>query len=155
MAARWGVKTIGPTVPSAYLDNRIPDDTSYGFHLYTPMTAETKAWLDKMPAHSVIYVSFGSLAAPSAEQMSEVAKVLYDSGKAFLWVVRSSENSKIPEGFANKTKERGLIVTWSPQLMVLGHPAIGCFVKHCGWNSTMEGLSAGTPMVAMSQIPMV
>ncbi|GJM84397.1 hypothetical protein PR202_ga00061 [Eleusine coracana subsp. coracana] len=151
MASRWGAKTVGPTVPSAYLDNRITDDKSYGFHLHTPMTVETMAWLDQRPARSVVYVSFGSLVMLSADQMAEVAEGLYDSGKAFLWVVRASETSKVPQGFADKACGRVLIVTWCPQLDVLAHPAIGCFVTHCGWNSTMEGLTAGVPIVAMPQ----
>ncbi|CAL5063349.1 unnamed protein product [Urochloa decumbens] len=151
MESTWRAKTVGPTVPSAYLDNRLPDDTSYGFHIYTPLTAVTKAWLDARPARSVVYASFGSLAKPDTMQMSEMAEGLYDSGMAFLWVVRASEMLKVPENFADKSKERGLIVTWSPQLEVLAHPAVGCFVTHCGWNSTMEGMGAGVPMVAMPQ----
>ncbi|KAF8780798.1 hypothetical protein HU200_000741 [Digitaria exilis] len=121
MASTWRAKTVGPTVPSAYLDNRLPDDTSYGFHLYTPLTAVTRAWLDAKPACSVVYVSFGSLAKPCLVQMAEMAEGLYNSGKDFLW------------------------------LEVLAHPAIGCFMTHCGWNSTMEGMGAGVPMVAMPQ----
>nr|CAB3457615.1 unnamed protein product [Digitaria exilis] len=97
MASTWRAKTVGPTVPSAYLDNRLPDDTSYGFHLYTPLTAVTRAWLDAKPACSVVYVSFGSLAKPCLVQMAEMAEGLYNSGKDFLWVVRASEISKIPE----------------------------------------------------------
>ncbi|KAG2644642.1 UDP-glucosyltransferase UGT13248-like [Panicum virgatum] len=151
MASTWRAKTVGPTVPSAYLDNRLPDDTSYGFHLYTPQTAATKAWLDGWPPRSVVYASFGSLSAPTAVQMAEVAEGLYNCGKPFLWVVRASEAAKIPEDFAGRAKARGLIVTWSPQLEVLAHPAVGCFVTHCGWNSTTEALSAGVPMVAMPQ----
>uniref|UniRef100_A0A0E0ETW6 Glycosyltransferase n=1 Tax=Oryza meridionalis TaxID=40149 RepID=A0A0E0ETW6_9ORYZ len=149
MASAWRAKTVGLTVPSAYLDNRLPDDTSYGFHLFSPAT-ETKAWLDSRPPCTVAYVSFGSVATPSPAQMAEVAEGLYNTGKPFLWVVRASETSKIPEGFAAK-QERGLIVTWCPQLEVLAHPAVGCFVTHCGWNSTTEGLSAGVPMVAVPQ----
>lgn len=151
MASRWGAKTVGPTLPSAYLDNRLPDDVSYGFHLYSPLAEESKAWLDTRPAHSVVYVSFGSLATPSAGQMAEVAEGLYNSGKDFLWVVRASEISKIPKDFRDKVKGRGLLITWSPQLEVLAHPAVGCFVTHCGWNSTMEALGIGVPMVAMPQ----
>ncbi|KAL6845969.1 hypothetical protein ACP4OV_023417 [Aristida adscensionis] len=151
MASRWGAKTVGPTVPSAYLDNRLPDDVAYGFHLYAPMAEESKAWLDERPPNSVVYVSFGSLAAPSVVQMAEVAEGLHNSDKAFLWVVRASETSKVPEGFAGKVEGKGLIVTWSPQLEVLAHPAVGCFVTHCGWNSTMEALGIGVPMVAMPQ----
>nr|CAB3453965.1 unnamed protein product [Digitaria exilis] len=116
MVSTWRAKTVGPTVPSAYLDNRLPDDTSYGFHLYTPLTATTKAWLDARPPRSVVYTSLGSLSAPTAMQMAELAEGLYNCGKAFLLVVRASETTKIPENFAEKAKERGLIVTWSPQL---------------------------------------
>ncbi|CAN6198561.1 unnamed protein product [Urochloa humidicola] len=151
MASAWGAKTVGPTVPSAYLDNAMPDDTSYGFHLYTPLTAETKAWLDGRPPRSVVYAAFGSMSEPTAAQMAEVAEGLHNCGKPFLWVVRASEMAKIPEDFAKKVKERGLIVTWSPQLEVLVHPAVGCFVTHCGWNSTTEALCSGVPMVAMPQ----
>ncbi|KAG0544491.1 hypothetical protein BDA96_02G279500 [Sorghum bicolor] len=94
--------------------------------------------------------SFGSIAKPDAAQTAEG---LYNTGKAFLWVVRASESSKLPENFTDMAKERGLVVTWSPQLEVVAHPAVGCFVTHCGWNSTttMEGLGAGVPMVAMAQ----
>ncbi|RCV12529.1 hypothetical protein SETIT_2G276400v2 [Setaria italica] len=151
MVSAWRAKTVGPTVPSAYLDNRLPDDTSYGFHLYTPLTATTRAWLDARPVRSVVYVSFGSLAKPDRVQMAEMAEGLYNSGKAFLWVVRASEISKVPENLADKAKERGLIVTWNPQLEVSAHPAVGCFVTHCGWNSAMEGMGAGVPMLAMPQ----
>ncbi|XP_020178723.1 UDP-glucosyltransferase UGT13248 [Aegilops tauschii subsp. strangulata] len=149
MASMWGAKTVGPTVPSAYLDNRLPDDASYGFHLHTPTTAATKAWLDARPARSVAYVSFGSIAALGPEQMAEVAEGLFNSGAPFLWVVRALETSKIPDGFADKVGENGLIVPWTAQLEVLAHGAVGCFVTHCGWNSTTEALSAGVPMVAV------
>nr|AZQ26920.1 UGT74H11 [Avena strigosa] len=149
MASTWGAKTVGPTVPSAYLDNRLPDDVSYGFHLHTPTTATTKSWLDAQPARSVAYVSFGSIAELGPAEMAEVAEGLYSSGKAFLWVVRALETSKIPEGFADRAGGRGLIVTWTAQLEVLAHGAVGCFVTHCGWNSTTEALGAGVPMVAM------
>jgi UDP:flavonoid glycosyltransferase YjiC (YdhE family) len=151
MASMWGAKTVGPTVPSAYLDNRLPDDVSYGYHLHTPTTATTKAWLDAQAPRSVAYVSFGSIAAPGPAQMAEVAEGLYNSGKAFLWVVRALEASKIPAGFADRAGRRGLIVTWTAQLEVLAHDAVGCFVTHCGWNSTTEALGAGVPMVALPQ----
>ncbi|EEC84892.1 hypothetical protein OsI_32061 [Oryza sativa Indica Group] len=154
MAATWGAKTVGPTVPSAYLDGRLPGDASYGFDLHTPMAAESKAWLDERAASSVVYVSFGSLATPSAAQMAELAHGLRDSGRFFLWVVRSSETGKLPDGFAGETAAKnttGLIVPWCPQLEVLAHGAVGCFVTHCGWNSTVEAVSAGVPMVAVAQ----
>ncbi|KAI4982491.1 hypothetical protein ZWY2020_022983 [Hordeum vulgare] len=153
LSSRWGAKAVGPSIPSAYLDSRMADDTSYGFHLHTPMAAKSKAWLDERPARSVVYVSFGSLATPDSAQVAEVAEGLYSGGQPFLWVVRASEAWKLPEGFVvvDKAKGRGLLVTWSPQLEVLAHPAVGCFVTHCGWNSTIEALSIGVPMVAVPQ----
>ncbi|EER99196.1 UDP-glycosyltransferase 74E2 [Sorghum bicolor] len=151
LAATWRARMVGPTVPSAFLDNRLPDDVSYGIHLHVPMAAESKAWLDAQQARSVLYVSFGSMASLGADQMGEIAEGLYGSGKPFLWVVRATETGKLPEGFADKAREasRGLLVSWCPQLEVLAHPAVGCFFTHCGWNSTVEALSAGVPMVAM------
>jgi pathogen-inducible salicylic acid glucosyltransferase len=151
MASRWGAMTVGPTLPSAFLDKSNPDDASYDFNIHAPMTAECRAWLDERPARSVVFVSFGSLATPSLDQVAEVAEGLYNSGKAFLWVVRAPETWKIPKTFAEKAKGRGLMVTWCAQLEVLAHDAVGCFVTHCGWNSVLEGLGIGVPMVAIPQ----
>src|ERR1035438_5121281 len=147
MASVWRAKTIGPTVPSSYLDNLIPSDTSYGFHLFKPDTAPCMTWLDTKPANSVVYISIGSLSSLDKVQMAELAYGLLNSNVPFLWVVRSSETNKLPEGFKDEAKERGLIITWSPQLDVLAHRAVGCFLTHCGWNSTVEAISLGVPVV--------
>jgi pathogen-inducible salicylic acid glucosyltransferase len=136
-------------MPSVYLDNRLPNDASSGIHLHIPKTSETKAWLDAHPSLSVVYVSFGSIASLSSKQMAEIAEGLYNSDKPFLWVVRSKETSKLPATFADKAKGRSLIVPWCSQLEVLAHPSIGCFVTHCGWNSTLEAIGSGVPIVAM------
>ncbi|CAL9125988.1 unnamed protein product [Musa textilis] len=149
--AACGAKTVGPTVPSKYLDDRLPFDSHYGLNLFTPAAAPCMRWLDSKPPASVVYVSFGSMAVLGPEQTAELAFGISDSGKDFLWVVRSSETGKLPRGFAEGFAERGLVVSWSPQTEVLAHPAVGCFLTHCGWNSTAEGLSLGVPMVAMPQ----
>ncbi|XP_074583741.1 UDP-glycosyltransferase 74F2-like [Curcuma longa] len=147
-----GAKAIGPTIPSGYLDNRHPFDSQYGFHLFALEEAPCMDWLDARPPASTIYVSFGSMVAFGPQQMSELAYGLADTGKHFLWVVRTPELDKLPRGFAEEyCPGRGLIVTWSPQLEVLAHKAVGCFFTHCGWNSTVEGLCLGVPMVAMPQ----
>ncbi|XP_059446666.1 UDP glycosyltransferase 9-like [Corylus avellana] len=100
---------------------------------------------------SVVYVSFGSVAAPREEQMEELAWGLKNSNCYFLWVVTESEEKKLPGNFLEETAEKGLVVTWCPQLDVLAHKASGCFMTRCGWNSTLEALSLGVPMVAMPQ----
>ncbi|KAE8714456.1 putative Trichome birefringence-like 43 [Hibiscus syriacus] len=142
------IKTIGPTVPSKYLENRVDDDDDYGVHLFKPEIDICANWLNSKKTGSVVYVSFESLAAPGEDQMEELAMGLKRSGRNFLWVVRESEQKKIPANFIEETSEKGLVVSWSPQLEVLGHKAVGCFMSHCGWNSMMEALSLGVPMVA-------
>ena len=80
--------------------------------------------------------------------MEELACCLKESLGYFLWVVRASEETKLPKGFEKKTK-KGLVVTWCSQLKVLAHEAIGCFVTHCGWNSILETLCLGVPKIAI------
>ncbi|KAE8023405.1 hypothetical protein FH972_009100 [Carpinus fangiana] len=147
----WPAKLIGPMVPSAYLDSRIEDDKGYGASLWNPLGVECIKWLETKPRKSVAYVSFGSMVSLTAEQMGEIAGGLKDSGLPFIWVVKESERGTLPDGFVESTKEKGLIVGWCNQLELLAHPAICCFVSHCGWNSTLEGLSLGVPMVGVPQ----
>lgn len=136
-------------VPAAYLDGRIEDDKGYGASLWEPLSDDYIKWLETKPPKSVVYVSFGSMVSLTLEQMEEIAWGLKESGLHFLWVVKESEQDKLPDGFVDSTKENGLIVTWCNQLEMLENQAIGCFVTHCGWNSTLEGLSLGVPMVGV------
>ncbi|XP_065864440.1 UDP-glycosyltransferase 74E2-like [Euphorbia lathyris] len=87
----------------------------------------------------------------SENQMEEIASGLKSSNHYFLWIVRESEFKTLPSNFVEETSEKGLVVSWCHQLEVLSHKSIGCFVTHCGWNSTMESLSLGVPMVGMPQ----
>nr|GMD20221.1 UDP-glycosyltransferase 74F2-like [Ipomoea batatas] len=140
------LKTIGPTIPSMYVDKRLENDRAYGLSMFQPETDVCLKWLSERADGSVVYVSFGSMAEVKEEQMEELASGLKASNYAYLWVVRASEEAKLPRNFA---AEKGLVVTWCPQLDVLSHDAIGCFVTHCGWNSTLEALSLGVAMVAI------
>lgn len=147
----WPAKLIGPMVPSAYLDGRIEGDKGYGASLWKPLSEQCTSWLKTKPQESVIYISFGSMVSLTSKQMEEIAWALTCSSSYFLWVVRETERHKLPARFAESTNGKGLIVGWCNQLETLAHPAIGCFVTHCGWNSTLEGLSLGVPMVAVPQ----
>ena len=141
-------RTIGPNIPSMFLDKQYEDDQDYGVAQFK--NEKCMEWLDNKPKGSVVYISFGSLVPIGEEQIKELACGLRDSGSYFLWVVRASEQIKLPKDFEKKS-EKGLVVTWCPQLKVLAHEAVGCFVTHCGWNSTLETLCLGVPIVAMPQ----
>ena len=141
------LRTIGPTLPSAYLDKRLGDDTDYGLNLLNPVTAACIEWLDNKPNQSVVYASYGSFAILKPDQMEELAWALKNINAYFLIVVRESEQDKLPEKFKEETAEKGLVVSWCQQLEVLSHRAVGCFLSHGGWNSALEALSLGVPMV--------
>jgi hypothetical protein len=118
------------------------------------------AWLDAArPPRSVLYVSLGSLACVDRGVFEEMAWGLAGSGVPFLWVVRpgmvtggSGSGGKeaslpLPDGFEEEVRGRGKIVTWAPQREVLAHQAIGAFWTHCGWNSILESVCEGVPML--------
>lgn len=115
---------------------------------------ECLRWLDSMKPSSVIYVCFGSLCHLFAPQLVELALGLEASNRPFIWVVRKGDYSEelekwlVEEKFEERVVGRGLIIRgWAPQVLILSHPAIGGFLTHCGWNSTLEGVSAGVPMI--------
>lgn len=103
-------------------------------------------WLDEQPSKSVIYVSFGSIVQVTRDAQLEFWHGLVNSGKRFLWVIRP-DSGGIPTEVSEGTKQRGHIVGWAPQEEVLEHPAVGGFLTHCGWNSTLESVVAGVPMI--------
>ncbi|KZV57724.1 7-deoxyloganetic acid glucosyltransferase-like [Dorcoceras hygrometricum] len=111
------------------------------------------SWLDVQPARSVVYVSIGSLVIVTKEDFLELWHGLVNSGSRFLWVQRQGsvigglKGLETPVELAQWTKERGYIVSWAPQQQVLAHPAVGAFFTHSGWNSTLESIVAGKPMI--------
>ncbi|XWS13100.1 hypothetical protein CRYUN_Cryun36dG0008600 [Craigia yunnanensis] len=133
-----------------FLDKRVENDKDYDFNLFKLDSNSTK-WLSTKPTGSVVYVSFGSMANLSINQMEELAWGLKQTNFYFLWVVRSSEVDKIPDRFVEEMGDKGLISNWIPQTEVLANEAVGCFFTHCGWNSTIEAMCLGVPMVAMPQ----
>ncbi|XP_047069819.1 anthocyanidin 5,3-O-glucosyltransferase-like [Lolium rigidum] len=120
---------------------------------------ECLAWLDAQPEKSVVFLCFGSKGAFCTAQLKEIARGLESSGHPFLWAVRSppEEQSEFPQpdlerllpaGFLERTRGRGMVVkNWVPQAEVVRHEAVGAFVTHCGWNSTLEAIMSGLPMI--------
>ncbi|GAA0171420.1 transferase [Lithospermum erythrorhizon] len=142
------IKSIGPLFKASdssagiRADSLKPDDSCIEF-------------LDSKPQSSVVYVSFGTHVYLKQEQIDEIAHGLLSSELLFLWVMKPPKNGLephvLPEGFLDKVGDKGKIVKWSNQEEVLAHPSIACFVTHCGWNSTMEALANGVPLLLFPQ----
>ncbi|KAM1048868.1 hypothetical protein ACFX2C_028032 [Malus domestica] len=142
------IYTLGPI--HALLNSQV-GDISRELNSHTKTAQKCMTWLDNHPSRSVIYVSFGSLVKLTHEQVIEFWYGLVKSGQPFIWVIRSDITSRqdldVPAELETGTKERGFIVEWAPQEEVLAHIAVGGFLTHSGWNSTLEGIVAGVPMI--------
>ncbi|XP_054777921.1 probable UDP-glucosyl transferase 73B6 [Prosopis cineraria] len=120
-----------------------------------PQEHECFKWLDTKKPSSVVYVCFGSVTNFPESLLREIAIGLEASGQQFIWVVRKpkkdeqqQEEEWVPKGFEKRLEGKGLIIRgWAPQVKILEHEAVGAFVTHCGWNSTLESVCAGVPMV--------
>ncbi|KAJ0612997.1 putative UDP-glucuronosyl/UDP-glucosyltransferase [Helianthus annuus] len=115
-------------------------------------------WLDSKEPGSVVYACFGSSSQITPPQLIELGLALEASKSPFIWVIRAGDKAQEVEkwlsenGFENRIKDRGLIIRdWAPQLLILSHPSVGGFLTHCGWNSVLEGVSAGVPMITWPQ----
>ncbi|CAL5062735.1 unnamed protein product [Urochloa decumbens] len=110
------------------------------------------AWLDGKADKSVVYISLGSLTVISHEQFTEFLRGLIAAAYPVLWVLRpdmlgASQDAALQEALAAVGEDKALVVPWAPQRDVLRHRAVGCFLTHSGWNSTLEAVVEGVPMV--------
>lgn len=135
---------VGPIFPAGFARSAVA----------TSMWAESDCsrWLDAQPPASVLYISFGSYAHVTRQELHEIAAGVLASGARFLWVLRpdvvsSDDPDPLPEGFAAAAAGRGVVVPWCCQVEVLSHAAVGGFLTHCGWNSILESVWAGVPML--------
>lgn len=154
-------KSVGdfPTPPTYYIGPLLASGSS------VRAEHECLSWLDQQPKRSVVFLCFGSRGSLPINQVREMAVGLEKSGKRFLWVVKNPPyddqrkqtadigdvdlDAMLPEGYLSRVKYRGLIVkSWAPQIAVLSHDSVGGFVTHCGWNSVLEAVVAGVPMIA-------
>lgn len=98
-------------------------------------------WLDKQKPSSVLYISFGSWVSPIGEgKVKKLALTLEAMGQPFIWVLGPTWQAGLPFGYIERVSKQGKVVSWAPQLKVLQHKAVMCFLTHCGWNSTMEAI---------------
>ncbi|CAN4120860.1 unnamed protein product [Withania somnifera] len=137
---------IGPSIPLNFLN-----DNSFEADLVEISSKNYMEWLDSMPNESVIYVAFGSYSEISSQLMEEIGQGLLKCGRPFLWVVREGKKGGKPEeklSCKEELEKQGKIICWCSQVKVLKHPSVGCFLTHCGWNSTLESITFGVPIVA-------
>ncbi|AES77507.2 putative 7-deoxyloganetin glucosyltransferase [Medicago truncatula] len=141
--------TIGP-LPSLLNQTSHNHLASLGSNLWKEDT-KCLEWLESKGLESVVYVSFGSITVMTQEQLLEFAWGLANSKKPFLWIIRPDlvigGSFIMSSEFEKEISDRGLIASWCPQEQVLNHPSIGGFLTHCGWNSTVESVLAGVPML--------
>ncbi|XP_050234311.1 UDP-glycosyltransferase 92A1-like [Mercurialis annua] len=161
------VWSIGPLLPHDLLKNGARNSSS-GIVTTSTQRAGKKLgvstekclqFLDLHGTNSVLYISFGSQNSINPSQMMQLAIALEESAKPFIWVIRPpvgfDRNSEfkpewLPERFEERvtaTKQGLLVRNWAPQLEILSHGSTGAFMSHCGWNSVMESLSQGVPII--------
>ncbi|XP_078173552.1 UDP-glycosyltransferase 86A1-like [Carex rostrata] len=136
--------SIGPIFPTGFTRSTVA----------TSLWAESDCinWLNTKETGSVLYISFGSYAHVSKRDLCEIAHGIMNSKVNFIWILRpdvvsSDEPDPLPLGFVEETIRRGIVVQWCCQVEVLSHPAVGGFLTHCGWNSVLESVWCGVPML--------
>ncbi|XP_071702162.1 probable UDP-glucosyl transferase 73B6 [Rutidosis leptorrhynchoides] len=163
---------VGPLLPEKYWKSAgslLHDHEMRSNHKANYSEDEVFQWLESKPIGSVIYISFGSEVGPTLDEYKELAGSLEGSNQNFIWVIQpgsgttgiprsflgpvntdseEEEEGYYPEGLDVKVGNRGLIITgWAPQLLILSHPSTGGFLSHCGWNSTVEAIGLGVPIL--------
>lgn len=148
---------VYPVGPVLNLDG----DIGRGRSRLNDQSSEIVKWLDDQPDASVVFLCFGSMGSLAQSQVKEIARALEQSGLRFLWSLRQPPPPKgkfmpptdyedlkevLSEEFLERTAGVGKVIGWAPQVTILSHPAVGGFVSHCGWNSTLESLWYGVPI---------
>ncbi|GAA0153168.1 transferase [Lithospermum erythrorhizon] len=166
------VKGVGPMLPEQYWNSAgsvVRDHEVRSNRKADATEDEVMEWLNSKPKQSVIYISFGSEVSPTSEEFAELADALEEANRAFIWVVppgsgtsgpprgmlslmgrkETQDEGYFPHCLDEKVGNRGMIIKgWAPQLLILSHPSLGAFLSHCGWNSTVEAIGRGVPILA-------
>ncbi|GAU99550.1 hypothetical protein RvY_10536 [Ramazzottius varieornatus] len=137
---------IGPVLP----------EPKQGSNANAVVEQKVTKWLDTKDPGSVVYISFGSATMPNKDQVAAIAEAIKQLDQPVIWSLKAKSQQYLPEELKRATNmdnpnSKVLILTWAPQKKILSHESVGVFVSHCGWNSTMEGLSGGKPIVGWPQ----
>ncbi|XP_059446938.1 7-deoxyloganetin glucosyltransferase-like [Corylus avellana] len=144
------IYTVGPLL---LLADQIKDERlkSIGSNLWKEPPGSVE-WLNSKEPNSIVYVNFGSITVMTPQQLIEFAWGLANSEKPFLWIIRPDlvvgDSAILPPEFLTETKDRGMLASWCPQEEILKHPSIGGFLTHSGWNSTLDTVCGGVPVIS-------
>ncbi|KAH7520248.1 UDP-glycosyltransferase 84B2 [Ziziphus jujuba] len=157
MSTLFPIHPIGPLV-SPFLLGKEEEETADSLKIDLFKVEDSCIdWLDKQQPSSVIYIAFGSLIVLTQDHIDNIANALKNINRPFLWVMKPPEKGskskigELPYGFVDETKEKGVVVEWCAQEKVLMHKSLACFMTHVGWNSTLETVVCGVPVVAYPQ----
>lgn len=153
-ASKFNYRNIYTIGPLPLLGRHVPESpvNSLNSSLWKP-DSKCLEWLDKKEKDSVLYINYGSITTMTEQHLIEFAWGIANSKHPFLWIVRpdivtgDSDSASLPREFLEETKEIGMLATWCAQDQVLAHPAVGAFLTHCGWNSMMETVCEGVPVI--------
>lgn len=151
MASLYPIHPIGPLVSPFLLGKEETDGLNIDMWNVEDSCLH---WLDNKPPSSVIYVAFGSITVLTQSHIDHIATALKNIDRPFLWVLKPPNKGsdetigQLPSEFLEETKEKGLVVAWCPQEKVLMHQSVACFMTHVGWNSTLETVVTGVPVIA-------
>jgi hypothetical protein len=143
--------TIGPL--QTLLEYEVSHDTSLNSIKSNLWIEEPNIlnWLDSKQPNTVVYVNFGSVTVMSPQQLIEFAWGLVNTKLSFLWIIRPDlvigESAILPPEIITETENRGLLARWCDQEKVLSHESVGGFLTHSGWNSTLDSVCGGVPMI--------
>ncbi|XP_023736538.1 UDP-glycosyltransferase 82A1 [Lactuca sativa] len=117
--------------------------TRYGNPRFSKEDMNCLDWLDQQSDHSVVYISFGTWVSPIGKaKVRNLAMALESSKHPFIWVLGSKWREGLPKNYVERMWNRGRVVSWAPQSEVLRHKGVGCYLTHCGWNSTIEAIQS-------------
>ncbi|CAK9162656.1 unnamed protein product [Ilex paraguariensis] len=150
--SKFNYRNIYTLGPFPLLGRHVPENQAKSLNssLWKP-DSQCLEWLNQRERQSVVYVNYGSLATITHQHFKEFAWGLANSKQPFLWIIRPDfvvgGSAMLPEAFLEEIKDRGFIASWCAQDEVLTHPAVGAFFTHCGWNSIMESICGGVPLI--------
>ncbi|XP_028105030.1 scopoletin glucosyltransferase-like [Camellia sinensis] len=141
-------KKVWPIGPVSLCNDKVLDMVERGNKASIDMD-QCLTWLDSKEPNSVIYVCFGGLCVFPESQLVEIGLGLEASDCNFIWVIREGFRVGLAiDDLEERVKGRGIIMKgWAPQILILNHPAVGGFLTHCGWNSVIEAVSFGVPVI--------